>query len=115
MDYRHSADSGSFQKWEKAFQATCGKDIGVEDVYIKLFTLPAVVILTLGLSLLIAFANPLIALGIAAHGAMPCALAGRAQRYAYSRKEEESKQARRSGVYARCGLWQGRASLLSAV
>ena len=73
----------------------------MEDVYTKLFTLPAVVILTLGLSLLIAFANPLIALGIAAHGALSFALANKAQRHAYSRKEVESQQARRGGVYAR--------------
>lgn len=99
MDYRYTEDNAFSQKWERAFQACSSNTNGVEDVYRKLFFLPAVLLLILGLSIFIGLVHPLIIAGLALHAALSYALARHAQRFAYARKEASARQERRIWVY----------------
>lgn len=100
MDYRYTEDEAFSRKWERAFQAISGNNNGVEDVYRKLFHLPATLILILTLSAFLFLAHPLIIVGLLAQAALSYFLSRRAQRYAYARKEESARQERRIWVYA---------------
>ncbi len=95
MDYSHTEDAGFYERWERSLHATSSNDNGVEGIYHRLFDLPRLVLLVLGLSLFLGVLHPLITLGLLLHAAVSLLLAFRAQRYAYGRQQELSRQARR--------------------
>lgn len=99
MDYQYVEDTAFNQKWARAFNACSGNENGVEDVYRRLFFLPAVLILIIGLSVLVSLVHPLIMLGPALYAALSFVLSRHAQRYAYARKEASARQERRLRVF----------------
>nr|WP_296487726.1 ABC transporter ATP-binding protein [uncultured Acetatifactor sp.] len=101
MAYPHCEDAVFNEKYEKAFIATQSNDNGVEGIYHKLYEIPAVFLVTLGLSVFIGRLSIPVLLGLLLNLAVIVWIGRRSHSFRYERKEEEARQRRRVGYYNR--------------
>ena len=101
MAYPHCEDAAFNEKYEKAFIATQSNDNGVEGIYHKLYEIPAVFLVTLGLSVFIGRLSIPVLLGLLLNLAVIVWIGRRSHSFRYERKEEEARQRRRVGYYNR--------------
>ncbi len=99
--YPYTENSKWYEENERAFNATNNNDNGVEGVYHRLFSLPAVVIICLALIVFIGLKSPLILLALFLNVAITTLVAKKAQNYAYAKRADRKKTERRMDYYAR--------------
>jgi len=101
MDYKYMESARFFEERSSAFDATNTNSNGVEGIYHKLFDLPQLLLIALGLSVFIGLASLPVLAAIVVNAAATTFAAIAVQKYRYSRKEELNRQERRVSYYAR--------------
>ncbi len=101
VDYKYMESATFYEENEKAFNATNGNSNGVEGIYHKLFEIPRLVIIVLGMSIFIGMKSVVILIAIFIHLGVSALVSVKVQKYTYSKKEILAKGQRRSNYFAR--------------
>lgn len=99
MAYPHCEDATFMQRYEKAIIATRSNDNGVEGIYHKLYEIPAVLLVSVLLSLFVGGLSPWVLMGLLVNLAATLWISRRSHDFRYEKKEEEAKWSRKVGYY----------------
>lgn len=101
VDYKHMEDSTFFEKNGRAMDAANNNSNGIEGVYHKLFSTPAMIITTLVLTTFIGMLNIFILIGLIINIIMTMWISRKVHHYQYGKREELSHAQRRKDYYYR--------------
>lgn len=99
MDYKYMEDANFFDERQSSFDSVSSNNNGVEAIYHKLFELPQLGLLVLGLSVFIGLKSPFILLALFINIAATTVIAIAVHKYQYNRKEVLSRSERRVSYY----------------
>ncbi len=99
MDYKYVEDASFYETYDRALEANNSNDNGVEGVYHKLFTTPAVFITSILFSIWIGRVSVWILLSLILNVVANLWIQRKVNEYEYSMKKELSRQNRRKRYY----------------
>ena len=99
VDYKHMEDSTFFEKNGRAMDAANNNSNGIEGVYHKLFSTPAMIITTLVLTTFIGMLNIFILIGLIINIIMTMWISRKVHHYQYGKRQELSHAQRRKDYY----------------
>ncbi len=99
VDYKHMEDATFFERNGRAMEAASNNSNGIEGVYHKLFSTPAMALTTLVLILFIGSLNIFILIGLIVNTIMTMWISRQVHNYQYKKREEVAHAQRRKNYY----------------